>query len=82
MTEFDDYFGGLSREEYEKETEEHFKYIDHICKCNYEESERLIEKYKENLFAIEFTSDEEAEMLYHTILNWRDKAEMYDDLCK
>ena len=82
MTEFDDYFGGLSREEYEKETEEHFKYIEHICKCNYEEAERLIEKYKENLFSSVFVSDEEAEMLYHTILNWRDKSEMYDDLCK
>lgn len=82
MTEFDDYFGGLSREEYEKEIEEHFKYIDHICKCNHEESERLIEKYKENLFSSAFISDEEAEMLYHTILNWRDKSEMYDDLCE
>lgn len=82
MTEFDDYFGGLSREEYEKEIEEHFKYIEHILKCNYEESGRLIEKYKENLFASEFISDKEAEMLYHTILNWKDKSEMYDDLCK
>lgn len=82
MPDCDDYFGGLTEEEYEKETEEHLKYIDHICKCNYEESERLIKKYKENLFSTVFISDEEAEMLYHTILNWREKSKMYDDLCK
>lgn len=27
-------------------------------------------------------TDEEAEMLYHTILNWKEKSEMYDDLEK
>lgn len=31
----------------------------------------LLEKYKENLFAVEFVSDEEAKMLYKTILFWR-----------
>ena len=81
MIEFDDYFGGLTREEYEQVTEEHFKYIDHICKCDYERAELLLDKFKENLFATEFVSDEEAEMLYHTILNWKDKSEMYDGLC-
>lgn len=25
---------------------------------------------------------EEAGMLYHTFLNWKDKADMYDDLCR
>ena len=81
MIDYDDYFGGLTREEYEKETEEHFKFIDHICKCDYDKAFTLIDKYKDNLFASEFVSDEEAEMLYHTILNWKEKSEMYDDSC-
>ena len=81
MIHYDDYFGGLTREEYEKETEEHFKFIDHICKCDYDKAFALIDRYKDNLFATEFVSDEEAEMLYHTILNWKEKSEMYDDLC-
>ena len=80
MIDCDDYFGGLTREEYEKETEEHFKFIDHICKCDYDKAFTLINKYKDNLFASEFVSDEEAEMLYHTILNWKARSEMYDDL--
>ena len=80
MIDYDDYFGGLTREEYEKEAEEHFKFIDHICKCDYDKAFTLIDKYKDNLFASEFVSDEEAEMLYHTILNWKEKSEMYDDL--
>ena len=80
MIDCDDYFGGLTQE-YEKETEEHFKFIDHICKCDYDKAFALIDKYKDNLFATEFVSDEEAEMLYHTILNWKEKSEMYDDLC-
>ena len=81
MIDCDDYFCGLTREEYEKEMEEHFKFIDHICKCDYDMAFTLIDKYKDNLFASEFVSDEEAEMLYHTILNWKEKSEMYDDLC-
>ena len=81
MIDCDDYFGELTREEYEKETEEHFKFIDHICKCDYDKAFALIDRYKDNLFATEFVSDEEAEMLYHTILNWKEKSEMYDDLC-
>ena len=80
MIDCDDYFGGLTREEYEKETEEHFKFIDHICKCDYDKAFSLSDNYKDNLFASEFVSDEEAEMLYHTILNWKEKSEMYDDL--
>lgn len=41
----------------------------------------LLNEFKENLFAGEFVSDEESVMLYHTILNWKDKSDMYDDLC-
>ena len=77
----DDYFGGLTRDEYEKEIEEHFKLIDHVCKWDYEKAFTLIYKYKENRVANEFVSDEEEEMIYHTILNWKEKSEMYDDLC-
>ena len=82
MIDIDNYFGGFTREEYEKETEEHFKYIDHICKCDYEKAYYLLDKFKDNLFAVEFVDDEEAEMLYHTFLNWKDKADMYDGLCE
>lgn len=80
--DYDDYFGGLSVEEYKKETEEHMKYIEHICKCDYERAGILLDRFKTNLFACEFISDEDAEMLYHTILNWKDKSEMYDSLCE
>lgn len=48
---------------------------------DYDKAFALIDEYKDNLFAIELVSDEEAEMLYHTILNWKEKSEMYDDLC-
>lgn len=82
MINIDDYFGGLTEEEYVKETEEHLKFIEHICKCDYEKAYYLLNKFKENLFACEFVSDEEAEMLYHTFLNWKDKTDMYDGLCK
>lgn len=37
----------------------------------------LLNKFKENLFAIEFVSDEDAEMLYHTILFWRKHTKLY-----
>lgn len=58
------------------EKKEHFKFIDHICKCDYDKAFTLIDKYKDNLFASEFVS----KMLYNTILNWKEKSEMYDDL--
>ena len=48
---------------------------------DYDKAFALIDEYKDNLFTIELVSDEEAEMLYHTILNWKEKSEMYDDLC-
>lgn len=41
----------------------------------------LLREYKNNLFAIEFVDDEDAEMLYRTILDWKEKSDMYDDLC-
>lgn len=81
MINIDDYFGGLTPEECERQTKEHFEYLEHLSKVDYDKSYYLVEKFKENLFASEFISDEEAEMLYHTIVNWKDKADMYDDLC-
>ena len=79
MINIDDYFGGLTREEYKRRSEEHFKYLEHLSRVDYNKGYYLIEKFKENLFATEFVSDEEAEMLYHTIIYWKDKADMYDD---
>jgi len=78
---FDDYFGDFTEKEYVKATEEHFEYLKQMSKINYDKSESLVNRYKDNLFATEFVSDEEAEMLYHTILNWKEKADMYDNLC-
>lgn len=39
---------------------------------------KLLEKYKENIFATEFISDEEAEMLYEIIMRWKDNSDMYE----
>lgn len=82
MVNYEDYFCGMTEEEYEKQSEEHIKYLEQLNKCNYEKAERLLEKYKDNLFSSVFISDEEAEMLYYTILNWKEKSEIYDDLCE
>lgn len=40
----------------------------------------LLNKFKDNLFAAEFVTDEEAEMLYHTILFWREYSKKFYDL--
>ena len=40
----------------------------------------LLKDFKDNLFASEFVSDEEAEMLYFTILHWKLHSELYFDL--
>ena len=40
MIDIDDYFGGLTREEYEKETEEHFEWLENTCEK--EETEKSI----------------------------------------
>lgn len=41
----------------------------------------MLNKYGENLFAIEFVDDDTATILKDTILSWKEKADMYDDLC-
>ena len=78
---YDDYFGGMTEEQYQKETKEHFDYLEHLSKVNDEEAYFLLNKYKSNLFACEFVSDKEAEMLYYTILWWRDMCDTYYDEC-
>lgn len=80
MIDYDDYFGGLSSKEYEQQTKEHYEYLEHLSKVDYNKAYQIIDKYKENIFSLEFVSDEEAEMLYHTILNWKDKSDLYDNL--
>ena len=82
MIDCDDYFGGLSSEEYEQQTKEHYEHLKHLSKIDYNKAYQMIDKFKECLFAVEFVSDEEAEMLYNTIVNWKDKSDLYDDLCK
>lgn len=34
MLRYDDYFGGLTAEEYEEETKEHFEYLNNLSKAN------------------------------------------------
>ena len=49
-------------------------------KSNSQTAYELLDKFKENLFAVEFVSDEEAKLLYNTILFWREHCERYFDL--
>jgi hypothetical protein len=77
MLDYDDYFGGLTEEEYREEMKEHFAFLDHISKCDDEQAFYLLDKFKENLFATEFVSDEDSEMLYHTIISWKDGYDAY-----
>ena len=41
----------------------------------------ILNKFKENVFATEFVDDDTATILLETILFWKKKADMYDDLC-
>ena len=77
MIDYDDYFGGLTEEEYQEQVKEHYEWLDHICKCDDQKAYRLLDKFKENLFACEFVSDEEAEMLYNTFINWKDRLDNF-----
>lgn len=49
-------------------------------KINTKRAYELLDKFKDNLFASEFVSDEEAEMLLNTILFWKTHSEAYFDL--
>lgn len=46
-------------------------------KIDTEKASALLKDLKFNLFTPEFVSDEEAEMLYFTILHWRKYSELY-----
>lgn len=63
-----------------KETEEYFAFENIPCKYDNDKAFCLLDKYKDNLFTAELISDEEAEMLYYTILDWKYKADVYDNL--
>lgn len=41
----------------------------------------ILNKFKESTFATEFVDDDTATILLDTILFWKEKADMYDDLC-
>ena len=71
MQNYDDYFDALTVEEYREEIKKHFDFLDYINKCDDEKAFQLLDKFRENLFAVEFVTDEEAEMLYHTIVSWK-----------
>lgn len=45
-----------------------------------ERASELLKDLKYNIFTPEFISDEEAEMLYFTILHWRLHSELYFDM--
>ena len=53
---------------------------DDMKKTNTERASELLKELKYNLFTPEFVSDEEAEMLYHTILFWRHHSNAYFNL--
>ena len=49
-------------------------------RINHEKASKLLKEYEDNIFATEFISDEEAEMLYATIMDWKDSADMFAEL--
>ena len=63
--------GGICCEHYIKNQTKRI-YDDY--KCNEKVTLELLDKYKENIFATEFVSDEEATILYNTILYWKNSA--------
>ena len=51
-------------------------------KIDAEKASELLKDLKHNLFTPEFVSDEEAEMLYHTILHWRGSRVDYEKIAQ
>lgn len=49
-------------------------------KIDIQKAYELLNEFKDNLFACEFVTDEEAEMLYYTVLFWYEYSEKYFDL--
>lgn len=66
---------GLSEKEFLNQLSE--KSNAHYKTCS-AKALKLLEKYKENIFATEFISDEEAEMLYGIIMTWKDNSDIYE----
>lgn len=40
----------------------------------------MLAKFKDNIFATEFVNDDESELLYNTIMYWKEKADTYDEI--
>lgn len=75
MNDYGSSLGGFSEREFKEQllskSNTHYK----TCLAK---SLKLLEKYKENIFATEFISDEEADMLYAIIMRWKDNSDMYE----
>ena len=76
--DYDDYFLGLTPKEYERERNEHFDYLKHLSKVNDSAAIALLNRCEDSIFSRCWVTDEQAEILYHTVLYWRDKTLMYD----
>lgn len=74
MNDYGSSLGGFSEREFEKQLLSKSNSYYKTCSAK---SLKLLEKYKENIFATEFISDEEAEMLYEIIMRWKDNSDMY-----
>lgn len=76
---YDDWFCGLTPEEYKQASKEHFEQLNHLNKVDEFETNNLLERCEDSIFSRCLVTDKQAEMLYHTILYWRDKALAYDE---
>ena len=76
--DYDDYFLGLTPKEYEQERNEHFDYLRHLSKVDDSAAIALLNRCEDSIFSRCWVTDEQAKILYHTVLYWRDKALMYD----
>ena len=61
------------------ETTELLNKNDYIA-INNEWSVDTLNKFKDNIFAVEFINDFESELLYNTIMYWKEKADTYDEI--
>lgn len=70
MIDYEDYFGELTKEEYEIQTAQHFSDLADNAKIDYKKALLLINMHREKLFDPQVISQEDAEILYLTIRNW------------
>lgn len=75
MNDYGSSLGGFSEREFKKQLLSKSNTQYKTCSAK---ALKLLEKYKENIFATEFVSDEEAEMLYAIIMRWKDNSDMYE----